>query len=477
MSGLISSLGDSIRWEIRSVDGGYAIRSSTDTTKYLGVSERSNTSTSEVAAIEIVTVTDTIIPQRCVWSIRIANGGGCLIKNTYNSRYLYSYGTNVNTVQGTGVVGSTYNTRVWRIASISYYGNTSSNSHRELLSGFTISQMIVDIGETKTPLINKYPANAIWARADDFVYTYSSGTSGSVVFDPQKGEATGEGIGISKFTATHKVTGRTCVFWIYVDRYTYELNSFFGFDSEASLLIRDFYNRIDEHYSSYTEQYKAWVASRVLSEFWYDEFTTYFLIFEINKWDDVAGSVTSPSDRETYFIDTLGYTDAEYDKISEVLVSQHSDTQTSDFAHMQFSLAARLAYKLSLDGVISNIYTVSGNENVSYLAGWLGDATLLTDGTTVFGNDDYMADLDAENLFREIAEGYDSITAINTYYETLAAGDNRAIIFKTYLNYSIVENLVLSELDKTLNQIKVLYPDTYDFLMSLKDNLDEIDHY
>lgn len=159
--------------------------------------------------------------------------------------------------------------------------------------------------------------------------------------------------------------------------------------------------------------------------------------------------------------------------------AQHkNDKQTSDFTHMQYSLAARLAYRLNQDGVLSNIYTLSGNENVSYLAGWFGDATLTNNGTTSFGNDDYMADLDAENIFRMVDSGTSSISAFNEYYNTLAISPkNRATIFKTHLSYSTVESKVLSELKKTLNDVKTSYPDTYDFLMSLKDDLAEIKHY
>lgn len=66
---------------------------------------------------------------------------------------------------------------------------------------------------------------------------------------------------------------------------------------------------------------------------------------------------------------------------------------------------------------------------------------------------------------------------INAYYKSLAGSSTRATIFKTHLSYSTVESMVLSELGKTLNQVKSAYPDTYDFLMSLKDGLSEIDHY
>ena len=103
---------------------------------------------------------------------------------------------------------------------------------------------------------------------------------------------------------------------------------------------------------------------------------------------------------------------------------------------------------------------------------------MLNNGTTSFGNDDYMADLDAENLYQMISGGSDSVSALNSYYETLASGsETRATIFKTYLSYSNVETQVLSELGKTLAQVRTICPDTYDFLMSLKDGLAEIDDY
>lgn len=472
-SGLMSSLGDSIRWEVRSVEGGYVIRSKADPTKYLAVS-------SIIAnnSVMIATVTDSAIPSRCIWNISAASGSGCLIKNAYNSKYLYANGNTVATESPLGATGTErYESRVWRFVSSSIYGNTSAYSQRELNSGFSVSQIVVDIGETSTPKITLSPNNALWASASDFSYTYSSGTSGSVIFNSKTGEVTGETIGISKYIATHKVTGRTYTFDVYVDRYTYELVDFFGFTSDVSLLIRDLYNRIDDHYSTQSEKYKAWVASRVLSEFTYDGGIIDFGIASIDKWDDVAGSITSPSNRKSYFVETLGYSEAEYNKLNTALSSQHSNTQTSDFTHMQYSLSARLAYRLQKDGVFSNIYTLSGDETVSYLAGWLGDATLTSNGTTSMGNDDYMADLDAENIFRRIDGGEKQVVALNNYYRLLTGQNTRATLFKSYLSYSTVENMILSKLGKTLNQVKESCPDTYDFLMSLKDSLAEIAHY
>ncbi|MBE6947797.1 MAG: DNRLRE domain-containing protein [Ruminococcaceae bacterium] len=474
VSGLLNSLGNRIQWQTQKVNGGYVIRSVNDPTKYL-----SEAATLTSSSVTITTVSDAAIPQNCIWSVSSARLGGCLIRNTVSGNYLYSSGIYLyTTANADSYSGTTYERFVWRMAPTSYYGTTSSYTIRELESGFSIDNLIVNIGQSKKPSVQEVPFDAAWANPSDFTFVLTSGTSACVSIAPPANEFTGLKIGIATYTATHKVTGRTTTFKVYVDRYTYELTNFFGFESDISLLIRNLYDKIDACYSSESERYKAWVASRVLSEFCYDDTTIYFGILPINTWDDVAGSVTSPNDRKSYFVDTLEYSEAAYNKLNSALNSQHLNTQTSDFAHMQYSLASRLAYTLHLDGILSNIYTTNNDEIVSYLAGWYGDATLKSNGTTVFGNDDYMSDLDAENLFRYIDGGANSITAINAYYQTLAGSSgNRATIFKSYLSYATVENTVLSELGMTLSQTKASYPDTYDFLMSLKDGRAEIAHY
>ena len=90
-----------------------------------------------------------------------------------------------------------------------------------------------------------------------------------------------------------------------------------------------------------------------------------------------------------------------------------------------------------------------------------------------------MADLDAENIFREINdEGKDSVTAIIHYYEELESGrGNRATIFQSHISYSTAEQKVKGQLNKTLAQIRTAYPDTYDFLMSLQNDLAVMGNY
>lgn len=474
--GFLSTLGNAIQWDIQKTTDGYVIRTKNDPTKYLGV-----VTDTESFQVELVTVSDTAVPSRCFWDITYASGGGSLIQSIYNTKYLYTYGATLCTSASLGEVGNNvYNTRVWRIAQTWYYGNTSSHSARELQAGFSINDLIVNIGSQAYPTISKVPTSAIWAKPEDFTFTNISGTSDFVTINAPENSFKGRKIGIATYSATHKVTGMTVTFKVYVDRFTYELTKEFDFDDSDALLIRDVYTRINDAYSSQTDMYKAWVATRLLSEFTYDGATDYYNIVAINKWDDVAGSVTSPENRQSYFTNVLGFTQAEYNKISTALSSQHNATQTSDFTHMQYAISARLAYRLSLDGWLSNIFVQDDDEHVSYLGGWLGDATILSDdGLTAFGNDDYMADLDAENVFRRILGGEDLITALNKYYNILASEGyyKRATIFKTYLSYSTVEEMVLGEFWGNLDEVRNWYPDTYDFLMSLRDNRAEIYHY
>ena len=213
-SGLISSLGNSIRWEIKSVDGGYVIRSRSDLTQYLGVP----TSTSSTS-VSVVTITDSTIPARCIWNITIANGGGCLVKNTYNSKYLYSYGNSVYTSSSTGSTGtSTYDTRVWRIASTTYYGNSSIYERRELPSGYKFETLYLFAGDNKEPSLCEEYDNVLWRTADNFSFTEYD--TSRITVDSRTGSFTATSstsFYSTTIVATHKVTGRTATFTLVIN--------------------------------------------------------------------------------------------------------------------------------------------------------------------------------------------------------------------------------------------------------------------
>ncbi len=304
--------------------------------------------------------------------------------------------------------------------------------------------------------------------------------------------------------------------------YEKQLQEIGGFSSEVTRLILKLYDRVEEEFGSKDAKEKAWICARLLSEFSYD-YITDFVIATINRWDDAAGSVTDEDNRKTYFINTLGYTESEYDTLNRGLIENHSDADkyhnVIDFTHMQFALASRLAYTLGKDGDASNwgtqLYTGNwgtySDEEISYLGGWFGDAILAgfyAMENTSLKNDDYMADLDAENIYRLILQGNSSIDAINSYYSNMNASNTRADMFLQHISYSTVKQKIFYELiDADLyvlmtnasnqgdlymtrhwlnlindeqyhfDKIKSRHPDTYDFLMSLNDRLLTMAHY
>ena len=283
------------------------------------------------------------------------------------------------------------------------------------------------------------------------------------------------------------------------------LKEIFGFTLEDAALIKKVYDEVDNKFPNETNLQRAWKCARLLGGIVYgNESSGSKSEF---KWKDVAGQVFTSTEKE-YFMNILEYSEDQYDQLRIAIVNQHSDTSTPDFAHYQISLSARLAYQLDLDGLASNIGTFCSDEDVSYLAGWLGDATLLSDGTTSFGNDDYCADLDAENTFRYILRGYSSVNAISEYYGSFSDTINRATIFLNYISYDVVRDKVFYELidadiitlmslaalqgdivtvnyyKNLLNDvnyhwdtIRDLYPDTYYFLTSLYNKFSNLEGY
>lgn len=195
-SGTFSSLGTSIRWIITNVSGSFSIRSASDTTKYLAVPTSSTSSSS----VQLVTVSGSTVPTECLWNISYAAGGGCLVQNVYNSRYLYSYGDTVYTTNTLGTsTSSYYDTRVWRIAELSYV------SGRELSLNTTFHKCHLLNGYSANLKYRTSPDNAIWAKEDDFVF---SGYSSSVITIDSDGIITPVAVGETTITCTHKVTDR-----------------------------------------------------------------------------------------------------------------------------------------------------------------------------------------------------------------------------------------------------------------------------
>lgn len=200
-SGLISTLGNTIRWKITHVGNNYyTIQSTDDLTKYLCAKSSTSVVLSTMAAID----------NTYLWSISTATGGGTLIRNAETQSYIKQTGTYaVSATLSLGTAGtSTYRKCVWRLASTDFYGNTASHAKRELKSGFSISCSAVDAGETIEQIITPYPTNAIWSNVDDFTYT----TANASMLSVNGSTITSISAGNTSVTATHKVTGLSSSF-------------------------------------------------------------------------------------------------------------------------------------------------------------------------------------------------------------------------------------------------------------------------
>lgn len=212
-SGLLSSLQDSVKWELRKAEQGYLIRSADDTTKYLGVPGGSSSE---------VTVSTTIngsLPSAYYWDITTSSLGGMIIKNKYNGRYLYLSGTTVSTVSSYGTTDSeTYASCTWRLASDLYYGNSSSNTKKELTNDFEITCDYVDVGEELNIEFNNIPTDTWLADESDFIYYTSSS-----ILSIEDSTLTALTEGNTSVTATHKLTGLTKYFFVIIFPGTFDV--------------------------------------------------------------------------------------------------------------------------------------------------------------------------------------------------------------------------------------------------------------
>ena len=155
-SGLLADLGDSIKWQITYVrDGGYIIRPVSDLTMYLGVGG---------SAITLFDLTDSAIPDNCLWKIRMASGGGVLIQNLGTDLYMAYTAAPLLYSELPSSSDASYYKYVWRLA------NTENITVEDELSFFEIEDISISIGQSKniTVIGNE---GKIWASNNDFKIT------------------------------------------------------------------------------------------------------------------------------------------------------------------------------------------------------------------------------------------------------------------------------------------------------------------
>ncbi len=260
LSGLISELGNRIRWTVTCVfDGMYTIRSADDPTLFVVPDDV----TTRIVLDTLPSGTD--IPDEYLWKFTAANGGGVKIQNVGTSEYLHSLdATNHLSSTLPSTSSASYDRYAWRMANVNVYGNTSEHSYREVTDDFYICDIRMAIGD-KSNLPTSERLNYLWVGVNDFTFTMSRNnavTTNATGFTAEKR-------GTITIQATHKVTGNISNFEIFVE------NSFTSSDDFASIL-NDFLQLEGNGYAN-LGGYNIYIVSEVVHEIWkYDEYITIY---------------------------------------------------------------------------------------------------------------------------------------------------------------------------------------------------------
>lgn len=153
--------------------------------------------------------------------------------------------------------------------------------------------------------------------------------------------------------------------------------------------------------------------------------------------------------------------------------------QKGDFSHMLYTISANLIdeghdVENQWENKLAPETSWDNAEERKDVVGWLGDAVYdgAILGKTSFGMDDYIADLDADNIAYMVTEEKSLVDAANEYYKELQeAGDEyRTEIFvknNTYEKISVCNENWNRELNYQDLKNNWKYQDTYDFLKRL----------
>lgn len=209
MSGTISGLGvETVKWQIVNLGDGYCTIQRSDMPHYY-LAPIDNTSGSR---LKIYSNFSETIPEKYKWSIRTVTGDKYLIQHKSSGYYLYALNQSVNpsavciyplySAESDG-----YRKQTWRIA--------NEDNYVELGYGMIFNDMVLNVGEIKGISIKKQPSNAYWSSLTDFDYTIVSGNQ-YITYNEAAKEFTGLATGIVTVRATHKLTGITRTFYIFV---------------------------------------------------------------------------------------------------------------------------------------------------------------------------------------------------------------------------------------------------------------------
>ena len=307
----------------------------------------------------------------------------------------------------------------------------------------------------------------------------------------------------------------------------------YGFDDRTMKIMEEVYGKINDKYGDEGDEYVDWMFFRALSQVGgYDDDNFTGIKDAANIWKQGAGNAYHEENHKKFYINELGLAEEDYEYLKYNLRMQHnisSSPETFDSTcveglddskrdswrnNMQTGLGLDDLSDEDLQNHINGLYnmynnkgdfshmcyTLSGCLNDDWggvdnswrkhqtegwkssdarkdVIGWLGDATIITDDQgTSFGLDDYIADLDADNIYNRIDydNGVTAMDAFNDYYEDMAnSGDNdfRGKEFLENNPYEDVQGKILHKHDISLEDMEnnAEYSDTVAFLERLKD--------
>ena len=193
---------NTVRWKIVNLGDGYCTIQRADLPGYyLARDVNSNN------GVKVIYSSSETVADKCKWTIRLSSIG-CLVKN-FNGKYL-TYNSSDSTVTLSNLSNSgtdAYKKQQWRIVEKDYYV--------ELGYGVSFNDISLDIGESKSPFVNKSPSSAMWSSNKDFEYTIVAGNQ-SVSFDNSTFKFLGCSAGIAKIKAEHKTTGIIRYFFVFI---------------------------------------------------------------------------------------------------------------------------------------------------------------------------------------------------------------------------------------------------------------------
>lgn len=308
----------------------------------------------------------------------------------------------------------------------------------------------------------------------------------------------------------------------------------YGFDERTISIMKNVYDNIKEEYSDESQEFIDWKFFRALSQLGgYDDDDYNGPKDAANIWKQGAGNAYGETKHENFYTNTLGLSEDDYNYLKYNLRMQHNVSSSPDSFNTtcidELSDKKKEKWRTNMetglgeDGLTdkqmqSNInemynmyngkgdfthmcYTLSGNLNDDWggvdnkwrskhvegwgssdtrkdIIGWLGDATITVgdDKGPSFGVDDYISDLDADNIYNRIdySNGITAMDAMNNYYNEMSDSNNynefRGNEFLQNNPYEDVEKAILNKLGyDSYEELKQndSYSDTVDFLDEL----------